>query len=218
MEILVLIAAAGVGYLLGAVPAGYLVGRVVRGIDIRQVGSGRTGTTNALRTLGPAGAVAVLLLDLGKGLAASVLAAAIAAAAHPDLAAWGASLGGVTAVIGHIWSIFVGLRGGRGVATGAGALLVQAPLPLLAAAPVMIAVVWATRYVSLGSLLAVGVASLVAGVLVVLRLAHPAVLLFMAGVAVAIVLAHVDNIERLRAGTERRLGERAAGPGEAGRA
>jgi glycerol-3-phosphate acyltransferase PlsY len=218
METLGLVAAAGVGYLLGAVPVGYLVGRAVRGTDIRQAGSGRIGTTNALRTLGPAGAAAVLLLDLGKGLAAAVLGAALARAAEADLAAWGAAVGGLTAVIGHIRSIFVGFRGGRGVATGAGALLVQAPLPLLAAAPVMIAVVWATRYVSLGSLLGVGVASLVASVLVVLRLAHPAVLVFMAGVAVAILLAHADNIERLRTGTERRLGERATGPEEAGRA
>jgi glycerol-3-phosphate acyltransferase PlsY len=216
MQILGLLAAAGVGYLVGAVPVGYLVGRIARGIDLRESGSGRTGTTNALRTLGPAGAVAVLLLDVGKGVAAVVLGSALAGAFDPPLTAWGAAAGGVAASIGHIRSIFLRFRGGRGVATGAGALLAQAPLALLAAVPVMLATVWTTRYVSLGSLLGVAAAAVVVAMLVALRLAHPAVLVFAAGVAGAVVVAHSDNIDRLRAGTERRLGERAVRPEEAG--
>ncbi|HEX2221953.1 MAG TPA: glycerol-3-phosphate 1-O-acyltransferase PlsY [Candidatus Limnocylindria bacterium] len=214
--ILALMAAAGVGYLVGAVPAGYLVGRVARGVDLRQSGSGRTGTTNALRTLGLAGAAAVLLLDLGKGFAASVLGGEIVAANSPGAVAWGAAVGGAAAVIGHVRSIFLGFRGGRGVATGAGALLAQAPLALLAAAPVMLVAVWATRYVSLGSLLGALAAAAAVALLVAAGLAHAAAVVFAVAVAGIVVLAHSDNIERLRAGTERRLGERVAGPEKAG--
>lgn len=199
-----LVLAALGGYLLGAIPSGVIVGRL-RGVDPRRGGSGRTGATNAMRTLGTAMALVVLLADVGKGVLA-VLLGGLAAAQLDGSASWGAALAGTAAAIGHVRSIFIGFTGGRGVATGAGAMLVLAPLAVAAAVPVLVLAVWRTRYVSLGSILA---ALTVATVAVALHLVGQVSL----GAAVAaiaigavVVAAHADNIERLRAGTERRLG------------
>jgi acyl phosphate:glycerol-3-phosphate acyltransferase len=192
------------GYLLGALPSGVIVGRL-RGVDPRSGGSGRTGATNAMRTLGTGLAVVVLLADVLKGVGAVLVGGWVAAAIGAS-EAWGAALAGVAAVIGHVRSVFIGFTGGRGVATGAGVMLMLAPLAILAAIPVLVLAIWRTRYVSLGSILA---AVTVAIVTVALHLLGQAVL----GAAVASVLigavviaAHADNIERLRTGTERRLG------------
>lgn len=204
MPVLGLVLAAAGGYLLGAIPSGVIVGRL-RGIDPRSRGSGRTGATNAMRTLGTGLAVVVLVADLLKGAAAVVLGAWLAGQLDAS-EAWGAALAGVGAVVGHVRSVFIGFAGGRGVATGGGAMLVLAPPAVLAALPVVLVVIWSTRYVSLGSILGaatiavvtaglwmtdvVGVATAVAGILI----------------AATVVAAHADNIERLRAGTERRVG------------
>lgn len=192
------------GYLLGAIPSGVIVGRL-RGTDPRAGGSGRTGATNAMRTLGTGLAVVVLLADVAKGVLAVLLGGVIAGALG-ESETWGAALAGAAAVVGHVRSVFIGFSGGRGVATGAGAMLGLAPLAVLAAVPVLALAVWRTRYVSLGSILA---AVTVAVVAVVLHLAGWIGLgAAVAGVVIAavVVVAHADNIERLRAGTERRLG------------
>ena len=115
------------GYLIGAVPFGVLVGRVA-GVDPRLAGSGRTGATNLLRTVGPAGAIAVLVLDVLKGVAAVLLAAWLYRGSG---AGWIAAASGVAAIIGHIRSVFIGFRGGRGVATAAGGMLALAPLAVV---------------------------------------------------------------------------------------
>jgi glycerol-3-phosphate acyltransferase PlsY len=199
-----LVAAAVAGYVIGAIPSGVMIGRL-RGVDPRGSGSGRTGTTNALRTLGPALAALVLLLDVGKG-ALAVLAGGWLADALAAEAAWPAAIGGVAAVLGHVRSVFIRFGGGRGVATGGGAMLVLAPLTVVAAIPVFALLVWRTRYVSLGSVAAAVTIPLAATVLWALgRIGVEAVV---AGglIGMLVVIAHADNIERLRGGTERKLG------------
>ena len=189
-----------VGYLLGAIPSGVIVGRL-RGRDPRDAGSGRTGTTNALRTLGPRWAAAVAVLDVAKGAAAVLLGAAIG----PE--PWSGPLAGVAAVIGHVRSIFIGFTGGRGVATGAGATLVLAPLALLAALPEFGLIVWRTRLVSLGSIATAITVAIVTAVLAAIGWVGIEVAVAAALIGLVIAIAHLDNIQRLLAGTERRLGD-----------
>jgi glycerol-3-phosphate acyltransferase PlsY len=192
------------GYLLGAIPTGVVVARLWGGVDLTAVGSKRTGATNVLRTLGPAAAVGVLLGDLAKGALAVLLAAALSAG---DL--WAMAGAGLAAVIGHAYSPFIGFKGGRGVATGVGGLLVLSPPAAGLAVLVGAIAIALTRYVSLGSILGTLTAAvlLIAGVLTGGQ--HSAYLLFGLGVGGFIVAAHRDNIGRLLHGTERRLGQRA---------
>ena len=189
-----------VGYLIGAIPSGVLIGRL-RGIDPRDTGSGRTGTTNALRSLGPRWAAAVALLDVAKGIIAVVAGGAIG----PE--PWVAALAGVAAVVGHVRSVFIGFGGGRGVATGAGAMLVLAPLAVVASLPEFGLVVWSTRLVSLGSILAAVTVALVATALYAVGWAGIEAVVAAALIGLVVVLAHADNIQRLMAGTERRIGD-----------
>lgn len=196
--------AALLGYVMGAIPSGVVIGRL-RGVDPRAAGSGRTGTTNALRTLGPALAVVVLLLDLAKGAGAVLLGGWLARTLGAD-EAWPSALAGVAAVVGHVRSVFIGFGGGRGVATGAGAMLVLAPLSLLAAIPVFAVLVWRTRYVSLGSIGAAVAVALAVATLSSLGRAGVEAMVAAALIGAVVVVAHADNIERLRAGTERKLG------------
>jgi glycerol-3-phosphate acyltransferase PlsY len=192
------------GYLLGAIPSGVLVGRL-RGVDPRSGGSGRTGATNALRTLGMGPAAAVLLLDVAKGALAAIAAGWLVGTVDGAVA-WGASLGGVAATLGHVRSVFIGFTGGRGVATGGGALLVIVPLAVVAAIAVMLAVVSVTRYVSLGSIVGASVATGTAAVLFVAGWTGIEAVVATALIDGIVTVAHLDNIQRLAAGTERRLG------------
>jgi acyl phosphate:glycerol-3-phosphate acyltransferase len=199
MPWLELVVAAGIGYLVGAIPSGVLIGRL-RGIDPRDSGSGRTGTTNAIRTLGPGLAVAVAALDLGKGIAAVLIGNAI------GVEPLAGALAGVAAVIGHVKSVFIGFHGGRGVATGAGAMLVLAPITILVAVPELLLVIWATRLVSLASLSAATTVAIVSIVLYVVGWVGAEVVVAAVLIGVVVVLSHFDNIGRLLAGTERRFG------------
>jgi glycerol-3-phosphate acyltransferase PlsY len=194
-----------VGYLLGAIPVGLIVGRLAGRVDLRDHGSRRTGTTNALRVLGPVPAAIVLLLDLAKGAAAVLVGAWLGGAQSADLTAAAA---GVAAVVGHTWSVFIGFGGGRGVATAGGALLALGPLIVLIVVPIMVAVVAVTRYVSLGSIVGAVLAPVVAAALAVAGLVPAASVGLAAAAGVLIVLRHIDNLDRLRRGTERRLGQR----------
>jgi acyl phosphate:glycerol-3-phosphate acyltransferase len=199
-----------VGYLLGAIPVGIIVGRLVGQVDLRDHGSRRTGTTNALRVLGPLPAGLVLLLDVAKGAAAVLIGGLLAGGSAPELTA---ALAGAAAIVGHTWSVFIGFGGGRGVATAGGALLAMAPLILLIIVPIMLLVVAITKYVSLGSLTGAVLAPVVAGVLALAGLAPDASVALAAAAGVLIVVRHADNVDRLRRGTERRLGQReSAGP------
>ena len=194
-----------VGYLLGAMPVGVLVGRLAGGIDLRRHGSRRTGSTNAMRTLGLGWALAVLLLDIAKGTGAVLLVLWLFESAGGD---WVAAAAGGAAVLGHTRSVFIGFGGGRGVATSGGALVAMAPVGVAILLPVMAAVIWRTRYVSLGSLTGALAAPAVTAALLPVGLATPGAVALALAVAVIVTWSHGDNIARLRAGTERRFGEK----------
>lgn len=201
-------AAVLVAYLLGALPFGLLIGRLIHGVDLRSHGSGRTGTTNALRTLGPAAAALVLALDLGKGVAAVLVTRLLVGSIDPAAGDWAAAAAGVAAVIGHVMSVFIGFRGGRGVATTAGALVAIAPIAMAIIGPPALAIMWFSRYVSLGSVLGSLASPLVVAALMVFDLATAPALAYAIGSSVVVIVAHRDNIARLRAGTERKIGQR----------
>jgi glycerol-3-phosphate acyltransferase PlsY len=210
-----LLAAIALGYLLGAIPFGVVIARLVGGDDPRTVGSQRTGATNAVRALGPRWGLVVGLLDVAKGLVAAASGAAIGAAVGlvPE---WVAAGSCVAAVTGHIRSVFIGFRGGRGVATAAGGFLVLVPLALVIVIPIIGAVVAVTRYVSLASIVGAVSSPLVVALLYLNGQASGADIAYSALVGGLIVVAHADNIARLRAGTERRVGEpRPGDPGSA---
>jgi glycerol-3-phosphate acyltransferase PlsY len=200
------IAAVVAGYLVGAIPFGVVIG-LASGVDPRRAGSGRTGATNLLRTVGPAGAAAVFLLDVAKGVAAVLLAAWLYRGVGAE---WLTALAGVAAIIGHIRSVFIGFRGGRGVATAAGGLLALAPLAVAVLAPFVLVVIWRWRYVSLGSITGALLAPVATGLLAAIGAGTIPSVGYAAAAAILITLAHADNIERLRAGTERRLGAQEA--------
>lgn len=196
-------------YLLGAVPIGLLVGKVFGNVDVRDSGSGRTGATNVLRTLGWKAAVPVVLLDLFKGSVA-VIASGFIADTPGEVA------GAVAVVVGHSRSIFIGFGGGRGVIPAGGAALALVWPAAIIGTIVGILIIALTRYVSLGSLLGtitcvgIMVAFAVLGLAPPLLDAVPFIIGPLAVVGGAIVIyAHRDNIQRLIRGTERRFGQRA---------
>jgi glycerol-3-phosphate acyltransferase PlsY len=197
------IVAIGAAYLIGAVPIGFLIGRAFGVADIRRHGSGTIGATNVLRTAGWVPAVLTLAGDVAKGYLAVVVGGALAAShIGSDTAVMAVSA--VAAVIGNCWSIFLGFRGGKGVATGLGALLRIAPLAVLPAALVWLVVTVSFRYVSLGSILAASCVPLGA-----LLLGMPAPLVLATFAVGAIVVGrHHANITRLLAGHEPKLGQR----------
>jgi glycerol-3-phosphate acyltransferase PlsY len=187
-------------YLTGSIPVGSIVARRVGGPDLRSVGSGRTGGTNALRALGRKWAAVVVLGDLAKGAGPVLLARIVTGEPLVEVLCGGA------AVTGAIWSIFAGFRSGRGVGTGVGTMLMIQPIAVLLATPVFVIVILLTRYVSLGSLL--GSAAMVPAMLLVLLVVPETPLpyvLYSAVGAALIWLAHADNIDRLLHGTERKF-------------
>jgi glycerol-3-phosphate acyltransferase PlsY len=189
-------------YLIGAIPTSYLAARIFRGIDLREHGSGNLGATNLYRTLGWKYAVPVGLFDIAKGAIPVVfLAPQVSASQRVAVAC------GIAAVLGHVYSIFVRFRGGKGVATAAGVMLGLAPLAILALVVVWALIVFGTGYVSLGSIVAAVLLPLAVWAL------HPSArgLLPVIGlVAAGIVWLHRANIRRLLAGTENRFGRHRA--------
>ena len=202
----------GIAYLLGSMPTGYLAGKLLKGIDIREHGSRSTGATNVLRTLGKWPALAVLLVDVLKGVAAIVVARWIhtlpfvTPPASLDLQTWvpwAACLAGLAALLGHSHSIWLNFTGGKSAATGLGVLLAMSwPVGLGAAAAFGI-VLAVFRIVSLSSMLAaVAAIALVCG----LEQPLPYRLLVIAG-GIYVIVRHRANIQRMLAGTEPRLGK-----------
>jgi glycerol-3-phosphate acyltransferase PlsY len=193
-------------YLIGAIPFGILIGRLAGGVDLREHGSGRTGATNALRTLGWGGAAATFALDMAKGLVAVLLVGWLYKAGPAGSPPWVAAAAGIAAVMGHIRSVFIGFRGGRGVATFAGTMLATSPWTFAVVVPIVLLIIWRSRFVSLGSLIGCLLAPIVTLLLVAVGQATWAGLVLALGGAALVAAAHRDNIARLRAGTERRLG------------
>lgn len=188
-------------YALGSIPWGVVLGKTFARTDIRQYGSKSIGATNALRVLGKKFSIAVLVLDLLKGVVPVVVGRI---AGLPD---WAVGLAAVVAVVGHCWSPYIGFTGGKGVATGGGAGLALFPW-LLALVPVIVVVVLVTRYVSLGSIVTVALASIVS--LITAATGHLPWNWALAIVVMSaiIVQRHHANIARLRAGTENKFGTR----------
>jgi len=185
------------GYLLGSLSFALLLVRWRTGTDIRTEGSGNAGATNVLRAHGKALGLAVALLDVAKGSAAVLLVRLVTA--DPRYAA----AAGFAAILGHVFPLYSGFRGGKGVATAVGAFLVLAPLATLACLAVFIAVVAATRFVSLGSVVAMVLLPPAAGLL---SHAPRAVVVAAAATALLIVFKHIDNLKRLARGEERKFG------------
>jgi glycerol-3-phosphate acyltransferase PlsY len=189
-------------YLLGSLPVGCVVVWVARRIDIRAIGSGHTGGTNVLRVAGALPAVLTVLGDLAKGYGAVALAQHLA----PDLALT-AALAGLIAVVGHNWSVFLGFRGGVGTMTTSGAALALMPVGIVAVSVIALVIIAARRYSSLGSL-AVAAMLPMADLVGILLGAWPAyTLIFTLGTSAMATWALRANIARLRAGTERRIGQ-----------
>ena len=185
------------GYLLGSLSFALLLVRWRTGTDIRTEGSGNAGATNVLRAHGKALGLAVALLDVAKGSAAVLLVRLVTA--DPRYAA----AAGFAAILGHVFPLYSGFRGGKGVATAVGAFLVLAPLATLACLSVFVALVAATRFVSLGSVVAMVLLPPAAGLL---SRAPLAVVVAAAATAVLVVLKHIENLKRLARGEERKFG------------
>jgi glycerol-3-phosphate acyltransferase PlsY len=194
------IAAVVAAYLLGSLSFAVLLVRKATGKDIRQEGSGNAGATNVLRAHGKGLALAVAVLDVLKGTAAVLLARALTGGDARVMAA-----AGLAAVLGHVFPVFYGFRGGKGVATALGAFVALAPWATLASLGLMILVVAATRFVSLGSMLGMAALPLLAGLVFS---AQASIVAAAAATAVLIVWKHRENIARLSKGQERRLGSR----------
>jgi acyl phosphate:glycerol-3-phosphate acyltransferase len=187
-------------YLLGSIPFGYLIVRWQRGIDVRQTGSRSIGATNVMRNLGISGFIATFVLDCGKGLAAVMLASRLT----ENDARWVAAAA-VAAVAGHVFPIWLGFRGGKGVATGVGVFAVLAPIPMALVLVLFSLLVAIWRLISLGSIVAT--ASFPILVYLVNKPPTP-IVIGAAGAAALIIVSHRANIRRLLTGTEKKLGRK----------
>jgi glycerol-3-phosphate acyltransferase PlsY len=191
------ILAIAVAYLVGSIPFAFLLTRR-QGIDLRDVGSGNVGAANVLRTSGARAAVLAMLLDALKGVLAVVVAQRVASGAATPMAA------GLASVIGHIYPVWLRFRGGKGVATAAGVFGVITPGALGVACVVFLLAVWATRFISVGSMAAAVTVAIVTAV----TDAPVVVSVGAALMAAIIIVRHRGNLARLVAGTERRVGQR----------
>jgi glycerol-3-phosphate acyltransferase PlsY len=198
MEIVVAVVA---GYLLGSIPVGVIVTRALQGVDVRDYGSGKTGFTNTLRVIGLRRSVPVFLGDFAKGAAAALMP--LLYTDDP----WAQAAGGLAAVAGHVWPVFAGFRGGRGVLTGAGVLVALNPIACVAVVPLALVVLGTTRYMSLTSISGAAGAAVIFALFAALDL-HDAAYAFAAVAGAALIIAlHHDNIGRLLAGSEPKVGQ-----------
>jgi glycerol-3-phosphate acyltransferase PlsY len=185
-----------IGYGVGSLPLGYLVANRAKGVDLRRVGSGNVGAANVYRTAGLAAALIVVLVDVAKGASSVFFAARLATGAADPVAA------GVAAIIGHVYPVWLRFHGGKGVATACGVFWMLAPLATAVSATLFVIVVWLTRYVSLGSI----VATLALPPLAWFTDKSIPVIVGAAVAAALIVQRHHANLARLQQGSERRLG------------
>jgi glycerol-3-phosphate acyltransferase PlsY len=209
-RIILMLALTGIvlgSYLVGSIPFGYMAGKI-RGIDIRKIGSGNIGATNVVRTLGKRYGYPVFVLDVLKGFGAVKMSMSIATDARPD---WGSPeifgiLAAIASVIGHSFPLWLKFRGGKGVATSAGALFGLMPLATLIAVMIWISVFWFTRYVSLASIVTVAALPLVILIMTRLNRIHGNALFYSSlGIAAVVIWRHHSNLSRLMRGAEPRF-------------
>jgi len=203
------------GYLVGSIPFGVLIGKRVAGVDIRNYGSGKMGTTNVLRTVGKKAAAMVAILDVLKGVLPVVFAGLIIGRDYLVVGNFALGLlvaqvlAALAAVAGHIWPIFLKFRGGRGVATFLGGLIILCPAAAVFGGEIMIIGAGLTRFVSLGSIAgAVGTYAILIPLTIMNGFPLEYLVYALAG-TVLLIYVHRDNIARLMAGKERRLGDKA---------
>ena len=212
---LIYVIVAVVSYLLGSIPFGYILVRLFRGEDVRATGSGNIGATNVMRSGSKGLGIATLILDASKGYFAVALAAAFATSAlayqisPADLAnrSIAMALAAAFAILGHIFPVWLGFKGGKGVATGVGSFLALAPKAVLVVLLIFAAIVAISRYVSLGSIVATA-AFPVFALLFYRGNITPAFVITTLGAAALIIAKHHQNIRRLLAGTESRFGSK----------
>lgn len=197
MAIFLIILAIIAAYLLGSIPFSLLVARLMAGVDIRSQGSGNVGATNVLRTLGTKGAVFALLGDMLKGVAAVLLGLLISGEGL-------AAVCGVSAIIGHCYPVFLGFKGGKGVATSAGIILFLMPKIVIILLIVFLIIVFLSRYVSLASI----TIAILFPVLAISYGYNNAYILMSLIMAIIVVFKHRENIKRLRDGNENKVGQR----------
>ncbi len=196
-------------YLLGSIPTATIAGKVLKNIDIRQYGSGNAGATNVFRVLGWRAGLLVLIIDILKGFLAAWLLIRLFPQlwSDTDSRIYWQIMAGIIAILGHIWTIFAGFRGGKGVGTAAGVFLGLQPLPVLLCLIIFIFIVAKTRYVSLGSIIS---ASLLPFILLgnkfLLHLDIPVAMLILSILlALLIIFTHRQNIKRLIQGNENKI-------------
>jgi acyl phosphate:glycerol-3-phosphate acyltransferase len=184
-------------YLIGALPTSYAVARLVRGIDLRQHGSGNLGATNAFRVLGWRAATPIFIIDIAKGFIPAFFFPRLDGR---EVATWALAYG-AAAILGHVYSVYVGFKGGKGVATGAGVFLALAPLAVLVGLVIWLLLVFTTGYVSLASITAAAALP----IMVALTGAPGEVLVLSAFLSAFVIYAHRANIRRLMRGEEHRF-------------
>jgi acyl phosphate:glycerol-3-phosphate acyltransferase len=215
MIIIKLLAIIFIGYVLGSIPCGLLILRRGNNVDIRNFGSGKIGATNVLRTAGKKKAAITAALDIFKGVLAVFFAGLIMGdsyilAGNITLGADAAKiLAAIASVVGHIWPVFLKFRGGRGVAVFFGTMLSLSPVVALSGGASLLLTAGLTRYVSLGSIIGTIVTYAVLSFLAIRGASPVEYLTYSVVGTLLIIIMHRDNIERLIAGKERKLGEKA---------
>lgn len=193
-------------YLCGSLPTAYVAGRLLKGVDIRTIGSGNVGASNAMRLLGKGWGVTVLLIDALKGLIPLLIILHFWLKGNPQLQRY-ALIGALACMLGHIFPVWLKFKGGKGVATGLGVMTALLPLAVAVALPVFILVVYVSRYISLGSITAALV--LPAAFFIDHDLStSPELFAFVAIACIFVIYKHKSNIKRIIAGQENRLGDK----------
>jgi glycerol-3-phosphate acyltransferase PlsY len=214
MTVMAFIAVIIIGYLLGSIPVGVLVGKKLVGKDPRQIGSGKMGATNVLRLAGKKAATLVAILDIAKGAIPVIVAGMVVGSDYLNVGGFGVGrltaqvLAALAGVAGHNWPIFLKFRGGRGVATFFGGLIALCPAAAIIGGEALFISAGLTRYVSLGSILGVlGTCAILVPLTFINNFPIEYLIYSLVGSAIIIIM-HKDNISRLMAGNERKLGEK----------
>ncbi|MFO1480614.1 MAG: glycerol-3-phosphate 1-O-acyltransferase PlsY [Turneriella sp.] len=206
MDLLQAIYVASLSYLAGSIPTAYIAGYLVKGVDIRTIGSGNVGASNAMRLLGKKWGIGILLFDAIKGLIPVLLVQHTFFAADAAVQRY-AMVSALAAMVGHVFPVWLGFSGGKGVATGLGVMTALIPIAVAVALPVFIVVVAVSRYISLGSIISALV--LPAAFFIDHDLAGSAELFaFVCIACLFVIYKHKSNIKRIVAGEENRLGEK----------